>query len=383
MGAQASAPPPPSVQAVFSADDDKWMRSALERGLQGTPSPNPHVGAVVVKDGRVVGAGHHERAGDVHAEVAALREAGGEAGDATLYVTLEPCNHLGRTPPCTGALLAAKIARVVVGCRDPNPHVEGGGIESLRDAGVRVDMGCREADAQRLVAPWTKFVTLGVPYVTLKLALSLDGRIASRTGASKWVTGPEARARVHLLRSQQDAVLVGIGTALADDPRLTVRDAPGHSPLRVIFDTKLRLPVASRLVQSAREAPTWVVCTTDAPSSNEGALVERGVEVLRAPASAEGRIDPLAALKMLAARGIVTVMVEGGAELAGSLLAAVLIDELHCFIAPILLGPRGRPGAVDWAGPATPAEAPGIADPQWEVCGVDAHVWGSVKYPPR
>jgi diaminohydroxyphosphoribosylaminopyrimidine deaminase/5-amino-6-(5-phosphoribosylamino)uracil reductase len=368
---------------TFSKDDETWMGMALEHGLRGTPSPNPHVGAVVVHGAHAVGAGHHERAGEIHAEVAALREARDKSRGGTLYVTLEPCNHVGRTPPCTDAILAAKIARVVVGCRDPNPHVEGGGIEKLRAAGVRVDIGCREADAQRLIAPWSKFVTTGVPYVALKLGLSLDGRIASRTGASKWVTGPEARARVHLLRSQHDAVLIGIGTALADDPRLTVRDAPGHSPLRIVFDTKLRLPLVSRLVQTAREAPTWVVCTTDAPSSNEEALVERGVDVLRAPASAEGRIEAVAALKMLAARGIVTVMVEGGAELAGSLLAAAVIDELHCFIAPILLGPRGRPGAVDWAGPATPAEAPGIADPQWEVCGVDAHVWGSLKYPPR
>ncbi|HEY8039814.1 MAG TPA: RibD family protein, partial [Polyangiaceae bacterium] len=242
---------------------------------------------------------------------------------------------------------------------------------------------CREAEAQRLIAPWAKFVTTGVPYVSLKLALSLDGRIASRTGASKWVTGPEARARVHLLRAQHDAVMVGIGTAVADDPRLTVRDAPGHSPLRVVLDTKLRIPLAGRLVQSAREVPTWVICTTDAPSSAEEALVERGVEVLRAPPSAEGRIEPLAALKMLAARGIVTVMIEGGAELAGSVLAGAVVDELHCFIAPILLGPRGRPGAVDWAGPATPGEAPCIAEPQWEVCGVDAHVWGPLRYAPR
>jgi diaminohydroxyphosphoribosylaminopyrimidine deaminase/5-amino-6-(5-phosphoribosylamino)uracil reductase len=382
MGARASAPPPPP-EVTFSKDDEKWMGLALEHGAHGTPSPNPHVGAVVVKGTHAVGVGHHERAGDVHAEVAALREAADKAKGGTLYVTLEPCNHVGRTPPCTDAILAAKIARVVVGCRDPNPHVEGRGIEKLRAAGVPVDIGCREAEAQRLIAPWSKFVTTGIPYVVLKLGLSLDGRIASRTGASKWVTGPEARARVHLLRSQHDAVVIGIGTALADDPRLTVRDAPGHSPLRVVFDTKLRLPVASRLVQTAREAPTWVICTTDAPSSNEEALIERGVEVLRAPPSAEGRIDPVGGLKMLSARGIVTVMVEGGAELAGSLLAAAVIDELHCFIAPILLGPRGRPGAVDWAGPATPSEAPCIGDPQWEVCGVDAHVWGSLKYPPR
>ena len=361
--------------------DEKWMGAALEKGAAGTPSPNPHVGAVVVKNNEIVGAGHHERAGEDHAEIVALREAGSRARGATLYVTLEPCNHVGRTPPCTDAIVSAGVARVVVACRDPNPHVLGGGIEKLQAAGVQVDLGCREVEGARLIAPWAKFVTTGMPYVTLKLGLSLDGRIASRTGASKWVTGPEARARVHLLRAQHDAVVIGIGTALADDPRLTVRDAPGQSPLRVIFDTKLRLPIAGRLVQSAREVPTWVVCTSDAPSSAEDQLVERGVEVLRAPPSAEGRIDPIAALRVLATRGIVAVMIEGGAELAGSVLAGTVVDELHAFIAPILLGPRGRPGAVDWAGPATPAEAPCIVDPQWEVCGVDAHVWGSLRYP--
>jgi diaminohydroxyphosphoribosylaminopyrimidine deaminase/5-amino-6-(5-phosphoribosylamino)uracil reductase len=375
--------PSPGQVAAFTPEDEKWMALALEHGARGTPSPNPHVGAVVVKDGQLLGAGHHERAGEEHAEVMALRNAGDGARGATLFVTLEPCNHDGRTPPCTNAILKAKIARVVVGCNDPNPHVVGRGAEKLRASGVRVDLGCREPDAKRLIAPWSKFVTTGIPYVALKLALSLDGRIATRTGASKWVTGPEARARVHLLRAQHDAVIVGIGTAIADDPRLTVRDAPGHSPLRVVFDTKLRLPLAARLVQSAREVPTWVVCTTDAPSSAEEALVERGVEVLRAPSSAEGRIDAVAALRMLASRGIVSAMIEGGAELAGSVLAGTVVDELHCFIAPILLGPRGRPGAVDWAGPATPAEAPCIAEPQWEVCGVDAHVWGSLRYPPK
>jgi diaminohydroxyphosphoribosylaminopyrimidine deaminase/5-amino-6-(5-phosphoribosylamino)uracil reductase len=366
----------------FSPEDEKWMGAALERGAGGTPSPNPHVGAVVVANGVVLGSGHHERAGEEHAELGALREAGARAKGATLYVTLEPCNHQGRTPPCTEAVVAAKLARIVISCRDPNPHVTGGGVERLRAAGLQVDVGCREAEGRRLIAPWTKFVTTGMPYVTLKQGLSLDGRIASRSGASKWVTGPEARARVHVLRAQNDAVVIGIGTALADDPRLTVRDAPGPSPLRVVFDTKLRLPLTGQLVQSAREVPTWVVCTTDAPSSAEEQLVERGVEVLRAPASAEGRIDPIAALRLLATRGIVAAMIEGGAELAGSALAGGVVDELHAFIGPILLGPRGRPGAVDWAGPATPAEAPRIVDPQWEVCGVDAHVWGSLRYHP-
>jgi diaminohydroxyphosphoribosylaminopyrimidine deaminase / 5-amino-6-(5-phosphoribosylamino)uracil reductase len=368
---------------AFSSEDEAWMGEALSLGALGTPTPNPHVGAVVVKDGERVGAGHHERAGEDHAEVLALRQAGERARGATLYVTLEPCNHEGRTPPCVDAILARAVARVVVGCRDPNPNVQGGGATRLREAGVRIDVGCRESEAQALIGPWAKFVTTGIPYVTLKLALSLDGRIASRTGASKWVTGPEARARVHLLRAQHDAVIIGVGTALADDPRLTVRDAPGNSPLRVVFDTKLRLPIASQLVQTAREVPTWVVCTTDAGSSPEEQLLERGVEVVRAPASSEGRIDPIAALRLLAARGVVTAMVEGGAELAGSVLAGTVVDELHAFIAPILLGPRGRPGAVDWAGPATPAEAPSISKPQWEVCGADAHVWGSVRYRPR
>jgi diaminohydroxyphosphoribosylaminopyrimidine deaminase/5-amino-6-(5-phosphoribosylamino)uracil reductase len=370
-------------EVTFSPEDERWMGLALERGAGGTPSPNPHVGAVVVRNGEVIGAGHHERAGEDHAEVLALREAGQRSVGATLFVTLEPCNHVGRTPPCTNAILSSKVGRVVIGCHDPNPHVVGGGVERLRQAGMRVDVGCREADARRLIAPWTKFVTTGIPYVTLKLALSLDGRIAARTGSSKWITGQQARARVHLLRAQHDAVVIGIGTALADDPQLTVRDAPGQSPPRVVFDTKLRLPLTGRLVQTARDVPTWVICTTDAPSSAEHELTERGVEVLRAPPSAEGRIDPLSGLQILAARGIVAALVEGGAELAGSILAGAVADELHAFIAPILLGPRGRPGAVDWAGPATPAEAPSIADPQWEVCGFDAHVWGPLRYPDR
>jgi diaminohydroxyphosphoribosylaminopyrimidine deaminase/5-amino-6-(5-phosphoribosylamino)uracil reductase len=364
-------------------DDEKWMDAALAQGALGQPSPNPHVGAVVVKNGEIVAKGHHERAGEDHAEVAAIKAAGGEAAGATLYVTLEPCNHNGRTPPCTDAVVAAKVARVVVGCRDPNPHVEGGGIERLRAAGIEVVTGVRDNGAKRLIAPWAKFVTANVPYVVLKLALSLDGRIATRTGCSKWVTGPEARARVHMLRSAHDALAIGIGTALADDPRLTVRDAPGPSPLRVVFDTRLRIPLDARLVTTARDVPTWLLCSAEAPSSSEQQLVDRGVEVLRAPSSAEGRIDPFAALELLASRGIVTLMVEGGAELAGSMLAGRHADELHAFIAPILLGPRGRPGAVDWAGPATPAEAPCIAEPQWEVCGVDAHVFGPIRYPER
>jgi diaminohydroxyphosphoribosylaminopyrimidine deaminase/5-amino-6-(5-phosphoribosylamino)uracil reductase len=359
------------------------MDRALTEGQRGRPSPNPHVGAAVVKAGELVSVGHHERAGEDHAEVSALKAAGDKAAGATLYVTLEPCNHDGRTPPCTEAIIAAKVERVVIGCRDPNPHVNGGGVDRLRQAGIEVTEGVREVEAARLIRPWAKFVTLEIPHVSLKLAMSLDGRIATRTGASKWVTGPEARARVHALRTQSDAVAIGIGTALADDPRLTVRDAPGESPVRIVFDTKLRLPRGARLVESAAQIPTWVVCSTDAEATTEEELATRGVEVIRAPSSAEGRIDMPSALRLLAARGIVSLMVEGGAELAGSILASQLADELHVFIAPTLLGPRGRPGAVDWAGPATPAEAPYIHEPQWELVGTDAHVFGALRYPER
>jgi diaminohydroxyphosphoribosylaminopyrimidine deaminase / 5-amino-6-(5-phosphoribosylamino)uracil reductase len=374
---------PAASRAATPETDVGFMKQALELGRLGRPSPNPHVGAVVVKNGEVVGSGHHERAGEDHAEIVAIRAAGDKAKGGTLYVTLEPCNHVGRTPPCTEAIVAAKLARVVIGCVDPNPHVTGGGLKKLEDAGLEVVTGVMEPECTTLIRPWTKHITLGLPYVSLKLGLSLDGRIATRTGASKWVTGPDARARVHVLRAANDAVAIGIGTALADDPRLTVRDAPGSSPLRVIFDTKLRLPLHSRLVDTAPDIATWVICSADAPASAEEELTTRGVEVLRAPTAAEGRIDPLAALKLLAGRGIVSLMVEGGAELAGSFLATQLADELHAFVGPVLLGPRGRPGAVDWAGPDTPTEAPRITHPAWELCGEDAYVHGGLVYPAR
>jgi diaminohydroxyphosphoribosylaminopyrimidine deaminase/5-amino-6-(5-phosphoribosylamino)uracil reductase len=361
--------------------DDKFMARALELGRGGRPSPNPHVGAVVVKDGAIVGEGFHERAGMDHGEIVAIKAAKNKTKGATLYVTLEPCNHVGRTPPCTEAIINAGIARVVVGCEDPNPHVEGGGIEKLRAAGVEVVTGVRKDEADALITPWKKFVTRELPYVSIKLALSLDGRIATRTGASRWVTGPDSRARVHALRAACDAVAVGIGTVLSDDPRLNVRDTSGPSPMRIVFDTKLRTPANARLVQTASEIPTLILASSDAPFAAEEELTSHGVEIMRTPVSAEGRIDVMSAMSALAQRGIVSLMVEGGAELAGSFLATRMADELHAFLAPILLGPRGRPGAVDWAGPDVPAKAPRIAHPSWEVCGDDAHVFGRLVYP--
>lgn len=363
--------------------DSKLMARAIELARSGDPSPNPPVGALIADGERILFEGFHEAAGKEHGEIAALNQAGAEASGKTLYVTLEPCNHNGRTPPCVDAILTAGVKRVVVGVRDPNPHVRGGGVARLREAGIEVVEGVLASEANELIKPWTKFITLGTSYLTLKLGLSLDGRIATRSGASKWITCPESRLRVQTLRARHDAVMIGINTALADDPRLTVRDVPGRSPARVIVDSRLRIPVSSQVVQTARQVATCVVTTTTASRALAEALEALGVRIIRVPATAEGRCDTVVLLRELAAREVVSVMCEGGAELAGSLLAHGAVDELHVFMAPRLLGPRGRPGAVDWAGPDNPAEAPRIDPPHWELSGTDAYVWGPLVYPKK
>jgi diaminohydroxyphosphoribosylaminopyrimidine deaminase/5-amino-6-(5-phosphoribosylamino)uracil reductase len=360
--------------------DARLMDLAVAEGRKGRCSPDPRAGVVVARGDEILATGFREQAGEPHSEILALRRAGDAARGATLYCTVEPCNH-GRASACVDAILAAKIARVVIGARDPNPNVPGRGAERLKAEGVDVVLLHDHRGANELIAPWAKYITTGLPHVSLKLALSLDGRIATRSGASRWVTGEEARAKVHELRAERDAVAVGIHTALADDPRLTVRHVPGISPVRVIFDTHLRLPVSSKLAQTAREVQTWVLAGADADPAAEEALRQAGVMIIRVPRSAEGRVDMAAALRAIADLGVVSLLVEGGAELAGSLLATRLADELHAFIAPILLGPRGRPGAVDWAGPDSPSDAPRLRRPRWELCGDDAYVRGALEFP--
>jgi diaminohydroxyphosphoribosylaminopyrimidine deaminase/5-amino-6-(5-phosphoribosylamino)uracil reductase len=363
--------------------DATHMARAIELGQKGDPSPNPHVGCVIARGAEVVGEGHHATAGAEHAEIVALRVAGKKAKGATLYATLEPCNHVGKTPPCVDAILAAGIERVVIGRRDPNPRVTGGGLERLEQQGVEVKLGVLDQECKALIRPWAHFITTGRSYLSLKLAVSLDGRIATRTGASKWITCQESRTRVHQLRGQHDAVMLGVNTVLADDPRLTVRDVPGRSPIRVVIDSRLRLPPSSHLAQTAQQTPTCVMTTQAASAAAEQALSALGVRIVRVPSTAEGRCDPLAVLQELAAREVVNVLCEGGAELAGSLLAARLPSELHVFVAPVLLGPRGRPGAVDWAGPEAPSDAPRINPARWELCGSDAYVWGPIVFPKK
>lgn len=363
--------------------DSRMMARAIELARQGDPSPNPPVGAVLAQGEEIIAEGFHERAGLDHAELSAIRQAGEKARGASLYVTLEPCNHEGRTPPCTDAILVSGVSRVVIGCRDPNPHVTGKGIERLQSDGVEVVVGVLEAEARGLIKPWRKYITEETAYLSIKLALSLDGRIATRTGASRWITCAESRLRVQTLRTAHDAVMIGINTVIADDPRLTVRDVPGRSPIRVVVDSKLRIPTNSQVVVTAKDVPTCVVTTINASRAVAETLEAAGVAVIRVPATAEGRCDMRVALRELAAREVVSVLCEGGAELTGSLLAAKLPDELHAFVAPRLLGPRGRAGAVDWAGPENPSDAPYIDPARWELCGCDAYVSGPLVYPKR
>lgn len=372
-----------ATNAAQTDRDAEMMAKAIELAQGGDPSPNPHVGAVVADAKAVVGEGFHNLAGDDHAEIVALKAAGARAAGKTLYVTLEPCNHVGRTAPCIDAILQAKIKRVVIGCRDPNPHVPGGGVERLKEAGVDVVVGVLEEQASRVIRPWKKYIVEGASYLSLKLAISLDGRVATRTGVSKWITGPQSRARVHALRATYDATMVGVNTVVMDNPRLTVRDVPGRSPVRVVIDSKLRIPLDSNLITSAREVPTCVITTVDASAAIGEKLEAAGVALVRVPANASGRCDMAAALRGLAAREVVSVLCEGGGELSGSLLADRLPNELHVFIAPVLLGPRGYPGAVDWAGPEAPAQAPRIDPPTWELCGSDAYVFGPIVYPKK
>lgn len=376
---------PPSEGAPLNdARANEWMAQAIEIGHQGDPSPNPHVGALVVKDGQVVATGFHASAGERHAEIVALEQAGERARGATLYVTLEPCNHFGKTPPCTDAIIAAGVARVVAGCADPNPNVAGGGVAKLRGAGIEVVTGVLANPCKALIRPWRKYVTQGEAYLTLKLATSLDGRIATKAGASKWITSPDSRARGHRLRAAHDAVLIGVSTIVADDPQLTVREGPpARNPIRVVVDSTLRIPLASTVVTTAAEIPTCVVTTPNSSVKAEEALAERGVNVVRVAANTQGRCDMKAALRALAQREVVSVLCEGGAELAGSLLADQLAEELHFFIAPVLLGPRGRPCAVDWAGPDDVSAAPRLHRPRWDLSGTDAYLTGRVRYPSK
>lgn len=325
---------------MLSADDSRWMAEALRLAALGlnSTSPNPRVGCVLVKDGQQIGSGWHKRAGEPHAEVYALREAGERATGATAYVTLEPCSHYGRTPPCADALIESGVARVVVAMQDPNPQVAGNGIAKLRAAGIEVECGLMEAAALALNAGFVSRMSQGRPLVRSKVGMSLDGRTALANGVSQWITGPDARRDVQHWRARSCAVLTGINTVLADDAQLNVREIEvERQPLRVVLDSSLRMPINAKILQGGAA----LIYTSEDKSIKINKLREIGAEVVVLP-DGNGQVDLHAMLSDLAARGCNEVLVEAGAILNGALFKAGLVDELLLYIAPQLLGDAAR-----------------------------------------
>jgi diaminohydroxyphosphoribosylaminopyrimidine deaminase/5-amino-6-(5-phosphoribosylamino)uracil reductase len=366
-------------------DDLRFMGEALALALEarGLTSPNPLVGAVVVAEGRVVGRGYHRRAGGGHAEVEALAEAGALARGATLYATLEPCNHHGRTPPCVQAVLAAGIHRVVVAAADPNPRVAGGGALALRAAGVDVTLGCLEVEARAANRVFYTAMERGRPHVTLKWAMTLDGKIAASDRRSRWITGPAAREEAHRLRSLSDAVVVGIGTALADDPALDVRlPTPWpREPLRVVVDSHARLPTSARCIGAGTAARTVVAVADAAPDDQVARLVSSGITVLVCK-SDRGRVDVFDLAAQLFAMDVTSMLVEGGGELHASFVEAALVDRVAVFVAPKLVGGAAAPTPVGGSGLPLP-DALCLDRPTVRVLGDDWLIEGDVCRPAR
>ena len=380
------------------------MRRALRLAARGggRTSPNPMVGAVIVADERLVGEGYHREVGGPHAEVWALRDAGEAARGATMYVTLEPCSHFGRTPPCTDAIIAAGIGKVVAAMLDPNPKVNGRGAQLLREAGIEVDIGVLEEQARQLNAAYLKHTTTGLPLVSLKAAMSLDGKIATRTGESKWITGERARRLGHKLRATHDAVMVGIGTVLADDPRLTARvgrrlreacaggvhesrPQAGRGPLRLVVDSAARTPPGAALL-TADARPPVIAVTAGAPQERVDALRQAGAEVWVLASSGQetrscptgGRVDLAALMRRLGDQQIQSVLIEGGGTLASAALAAGLVDRVYFFIAPIIIGGAEAPTAVDGEGVARLADAWRITNMKVRRIGEDVLITGEI-----
>lgn len=320
--------------------DQYYMKQALilaRRGL-GKTSPNPMVGAVIVKDGKIIGRGYHRKIGGKHAEVNAIESAEENLKGATIYVTLEPCCHYGKTPPCTDAVIRNKFGRVVIGALDPNPRVGGKGVEILRQHGIETITGVLEEECRSLNEAHFKYMTTGLPLVTVKFAQTLDGRIASASGNSQWISSEKSRRLAHKLRAVNDAVMVGIGTVLADDPRLTVRLVRGRNPARVILDSGLRIPPDSKVVTEQGAAATIIAATARADEGKISRLREMGVEVLLIQEDERGEVDIKHLLGMLGQRGISSVLVEGGAGVITALLRLGLVDKLVIFVAPKIMG---------------------------------------------
>ena len=366
------------MTALSTPNDPMARAIALARSALGSTSPNPAVGAVIVGEAGVVGEGFTLPPGQAHAEIGALQQAGPAAAGATLYCTLEPCCHYGRTPPCTDAIIGAGIARVVFAVTDPNPRVSGGGAAALRAAGVDVEHR-PDPKAEVLYEAFAKHVTTGLPFVVAKFAMSLDGKIATRTGDSQWITGPEARARVQQMRKELDGIMVGIGTALADDPQLTARDDTGGTlptdlqPLRVVVDSDARTPLAARMLR--QPGRTLIATAGDPNSSRAAALQDTGAEVLSFPGT-DGRVNLSGLLEHLGQQGVVSLLVEGGGGVLGAMADARLIDKFAVFIGPMLIGGAAARSPVEGSGATTMADvlrldcvAAEAIGPDWLITG--------------
>lgn len=358
----------------MSTTDSEFMQRALSLAAQarGRTSPNPMVGCVLVRDGAVIGEGFHEAPGRAHAEVAAL-EAAGDARGATVYVTLEPCNHTGRTGPCTERLIEAGVVRVVAAMIDPNPLVSGDGVARLREAGISVEVGVCEAEAQKLNEAWVKFISTGSPFVIAKVGMSLDGKIATHTGDSRWVTGETARAMVHRLRNEVDAIMVGSRTVMLDDPSLTTRLQEGwiKDPIRIILDADEYLDETRRIFRVESTAPTWVV----SPSER---AIEGADDVIIVPGHPSG-VDMAALMRILGKRDVVSVLIEGGGTTHGSAFEAGVVDKCLFFVAPKIIGGKEAVSAVEGRGAARMADVVQLDGMQFTPVGEDVLIEAYVK----
>ncbi|MBI2174785.1 MAG: bifunctional diaminohydroxyphosphoribosylaminopyrimidine deaminase/5-amino-6-(5-phosphoribosylamino)uracil reductase RibD [Candidatus Omnitrophica bacterium] len=372
-----------NLPAKIRTLDERFMARALALAARGwgLTSPNPAVGAVIVKNNRIVGEGFHHRAGSFHAEREALRQAGPKAKRATLYVTLEPCNHTGRTPPCCDAILDSGISRVVVGVPDPNPITNGKGISRLKKAGIKVALGVLKEASCQIIEPFDKAMTLRMPWVLVKIGQSLDGKIATSSGQSKWITSSACRKIGHAWRARMDALLVGIDTILADDPLLSARGVFHQTPrpIKVILDSRLRIPLHARCLSAKSPAPT-LVATTQLRGRKQRDLMRRGVEIIPFP-SREGRISLKHLCRYLAGRGIQTVLIEGGGEVIASALAEKIVDRIAWFVAPVLLGGREAPSSVGGRGVSQLKSAVCIEDMKCYKIQRDLCIQGRVVYP--
>ncbi len=364
---------------------EHFMQLALKEARKGLgrTSPNPCVGAVIVKDDRVVATGYHRQAGTPHAEIHALRMAGDKAIGADMYVTLEPCNHQGRTGPCSHAVAASGIKKVIIGMRDPNPLVNGSGIDYLRSRGLEVDCGVLEKMCRDINKAFLKYIQTARPWVVMKAGLSLDGRLSYRPGAGGEITGPESFRKVHRLRGTIDAILVGIGTIQVDNPSLTTRlqRGRGKDPVRIVLDSKLQIDESARILAVESNAPTWVFCLETADSKKMTRLRQRGIMVSGVARSSTGRVDLDEVLERVAAEGLASVMVEGGATVHGAFLLKRLVDHAYLFYAPIFAGDGGVPFISGLQVPGGKEQAIKLVDVTSRRYGSDWMVHGDVVYP--